>query len=285
MQENFLTYRQCLWLKISLVMGLLLVASYIVYSQGTPPSGRTVVGSLYGMLGLLAIFLLMYYGIRKRKYAQKSWSLQAWLSFHSYIGVLTLLIIVLHAGFQFHADIHTCAFVLLAIVVVSGMVGAFLYLTMPERFRQFGAELMYVGNNTIDMEFNKILQQMQSLAQDKSDAFVRRCAAEIQGSLPARSAGWRLLFRRPPTATALTSRIQEFQAYIDSIPADEHEDFQRLGVLVTQKWELERQLAAQMHVQNLLEAWLYVHLPVAMAMMVAVIAHIVAVFYYGYRVF
>ena len=84
---------------------------------------------------------------------------------------------------------------------------------------------------------------------------------------------------------ALTSRIQEFQAYLDSIPADEHEDFQRLGVLVTQKWELERQLAAQMHVQNLLEAWLYVHLPVAIAMMVAVLAHIIAVFYHGYRVF
>jgi len=285
MQQQFLAYKQYRWAKIALMITVLLLVSYIAYSQQTTPSGRTVMGFLYGVLGLLAILLLMYYGVRKRTYTKNQWSLQAWLSFHCYIGVLTLLIIPMHAGFTFHGNIHTLAFVLLAIVVVSGMLGAWLYLTIPRQFSQFGTELVYVGTHTIDTEFNQLLRQMHVLAQDKSNAFARKCLEEMQRGLPTRPVGWRLLFRRTPLATPLTTRIKEFEAVLPNIPAEEQEAFKRLGVLATQKWALERHLVSQMRLQNLLEAWLYVHFPISMAMTMAVLFHIIIVFYHGYRVF
>ncbi len=37
MQENFLTYRNGLWIKIGLVTTVLLIASYVIYSQQTTP--------------------------------------------------------------------------------------------------------------------------------------------------------------------------------------------------------------------------------------------------------
>jgi hypothetical protein len=37
---------------------------------------------------------------------------------------------------------------------------------------------------------------------------------------------------------------------------------------------------SQMRLKNALEAWLYVHLPVSIAMVVAVVVHVVAAFYY-----
>jgi len=37
-----------------------------------------------------------------------------------------------------------------------------------------------------------------------------------------------------------------------------------------------------MRLQNLLEAWLYVHLPVSIIMLVVVIMHILVELYYGY---
>jgi hypothetical protein len=43
-------------------------------------------------------------------------------------------------------------------------------------------------------------------------------------------------------------------------------------------------MVAQMRLQNLLEAWLYFHLPVSIVMLVVVIIHILVVFYYGYVV-
>lgn len=284
MQQKFLSYGQYCWAKIALILTVLLLVSYIVYSQQTTPSGRTVVGFLYGVLGLLAMLLLMYYGVRKRTYTKNQWPLQAWLSFHCYVGVLTLLIIPLHAGFRFHGNIHTLAFVLLAVVVASGMVGAWLYLTIPQQFSQYGAELAYAGTSTIDTELHQLLQQMRVLSQDKSNAFARKCLEEMQRGLPTRPVGWRLLFRRTPLATPLATRIQEFEADLHNIPEAEHAAFKRLGVLATQKWELERCLESQMRLKNLLEAWLYVHLPISLAMMVAVLFHIIIVFYHGYRV-
>ena len=285
MQQTFLSYGQYRWAKISLVSVVLLVASYIYFRQPTIPNGRTVAGFLYGVLGSLAILLLMYYGWRKRRYTRNQWSLQAWLSCHCYVGGLTLLLILMHAGFTLHGNIHTLAFVLLAVVVVSGMVSAWLYLTIPRRFSQLGAEPVYVGTRTIDTELNQLRQQMQGLCQGKSKLFADKGRAELQRGLPTRPVGWRLLFRRMPPVTPLETRIQEFEDALKDIPEREHEAFKRLGVLATQKWELEHRLVSQMRLQNLLEAWLYVHLPISWAMMLAVLFHIVIVFYHGYHVF
>jgi hypothetical protein len=164
------------------------------------------------------------------------------------------------------------------------MVGAWLYCLIPRQFSQFGAELAYVGTSTIDTEINQLLQQMQALSQDKTNAFARKGLEEMRRGLPTRPVGWRLLFHRTPLATSLATRNQEFDADLKNIPEEEQEAFKRLGVLATQKWELERSLVSQMRLQNLLEAWLYVHLPVSVALMVAVLLHIIIVFYYGYRV-
>ena len=205
MQQGVLSYSQYCWAKISLSIAGPLVVSYLVSIRYTTPSGRTIAGFLYGVLGLLATLVLMYYGVRKRTYTKNQWSLQAWLSFHCYVGVLTLLIIPLHAGFTFHGNIHTLAFVLLAIVVVSGMVGAWLYLTIPRQFGQLGVELPYVGTRTVDTELNRLLQQMRALSRDKSNAFARKCQEEMERGLPTRPVGWRLVFSRTAAATPLAT--------------------------------------------------------------------------------
>ena len=75
-------------------------------------------------------------------------------------------------------------------------------------------------------------------------------------------------------------RLQDMQADIVTLPEAEHTDFQRLAVLSTQKQELERRLTSQMRLKNLLEAWLYIHLLVSIAMLVAVAIHIIVVLYY-----
>src|SRR5262245_64891428 len=99
MTGNFLTYRNNLWLKIALVTLVFLTVSYVIYASNMPPHGGTTVGLVYGTIGMIAIALLMYYGIRKRSYYANNGSLQSWLSFHSYIGVVTLILIPMHAGF------------------------------------------------------------------------------------------------------------------------------------------------------------------------------------------
>ncbi len=284
MYENFLAYRRYVWGKLTLATTLVLVISYIIYSRRVSPNGATLVGLIYGIISFVAILLLMYYGMRKRSYTAKHWSLRAWLSFHVYIGTMTLLLVPLHAGFKFGFDIHTLAYVLLAMVVVSGIVGAALYLLLPRRFESFGEELTYpMGQNT-DEELRKIIRQMRALAVDKSQEFADACQTEIEYGMPKRHVGWGLLWRKSATAATVATQIEAFQDYLQHIPEVEHGAFHSLARLATQKRDLEHRMVAQMRLQNLLEAWLYIHLPVSLVLLVVVIIHLLVVFYYGYVV-
>ncbi len=284
MYENFLAYGRYVWGKLTLATTLVLVISYIIYSRRVSPNGATLVGLIYGIISFVAILLLMYYGMRKRSYTAKHWSLRAWLSFHVYIGTMTLLLVPLHAGFKFGFDIHTLAYVLLVMVVGSGIVGAALYLLLPRRFEPFGEELTYPMGQSTDEELRKIIRQMRALAIDKSQEFADACQTEIEYGIPKRHVGWGLVWRKSATAALVATQIEAFQDYLQHIPEVEHEAFQNLARLATQKRDLEHRMAAQMRLQNLLEAWLYIHLPVSLVMFIVVIIHILVVFYYGYVV-
>jgi len=284
MYENFLAYRRYFWGKLTLATTLVLVLSYLLYSRRVSPNGATLVGLIYGILSFIAILLLMYYGKRKRSYTAKHWSLRAWLSFHVYIGTMTLILVPLHAGFKFGFDIHTLAYVLLAIVVVSGLVGAALYLLLPRRFEPFGEELTYPLGHVTDEELRKIIRQMGALAVDKSQEFADACQAEIEHGIPKGHAGWGLLWRKSATAATVARQIEAFRDYLQHIPEAEHTAFQSVARLATQKRDLEHRMVAQMRIQNLLEAWLYIHLPISIMMLIVVIIHILVVFYYGYVV-
>ena len=86
------------------------------------------------------------------------------------------------------------------------------------------------------------------------------------------------------TASVVATQIEAFRGYLQHIPEAEHTAFQSVARLATQKRDLEHRMVAQMRLQNLLEAWLYFHLPVSIVMLVVVIVHILVVFYYGYVV-
>jgi len=73
-------------------------------------------------------------------------------------------------------------------------------------------------------------------------------------------------------------------AELGRVPAGEQEELRQLLVLSRQRRELLLRLVAQQRYRNLLGAWLYVHLPLSIALLVLVAAHLVAVsYYYAWR--
>ena len=101
MGNSFLTYRSGLWLWISAATAVGLVLHYVSYQSRTVAYGGSIEGLLYGVAGTGLIAVLMYLGIRRRSYSSSMGALQGWVSAHVYLGLLTLLLIPLHAGFRF----------------------------------------------------------------------------------------------------------------------------------------------------------------------------------------
>ena len=210
--------------------------------------------------------------------------LKGWLSFHIYIGLLTLLIVPMHAGFKFDLNVHTLSFVLMVIVVISGMFGAYLYINYPVKFTKYGYELLYAE---FDDEINKLIKQMHSISRNKSQFFVQKCDEAISYGLPKGQVGWQLVFGSVRKyIPSQSDYINNVQNYMSRIPEKERKDFQRLTVISLQKMELQNRFVSQMRIKNILDAWLYIHLPVSFAMLIALAVHIVSVIYYnGFSMF
>ena len=52
-------------------------------------------------------------------------------------------------------------------------------------------------------------------------------------------------------------------------------------VVSRQRKELLIRLVLQQRYKNILESWLYVHIPFTIALLVLAVVHVIAVFYYG----
>lgn len=277
MQGTLLTYGKGRYLWGAVIGAVALLLSYSYYARTTIPSGSTVWGLVYGWIGLLAILVLMFLGIRKRWYFSRLGTLQGWTSAHVYLGLLTLLIIPLHAGFQFGWDVHTLAYVLLVVVVLSGIVGLLIYLTVPAILTTHESGML---PDMLEAEIDQILKEMKQLAADKPGIFQHLYQEEARRCRELGFQGWRILFTRVDQGAILAQRTRDLHDQLADIPAIDQEGFSRFAGLVLRKTELEAYLAGQMRLKNGLQAWLYVHVPVSIALVAAVGIHLLVVLYY-----
>jgi hypothetical protein len=275
--DTLLTYagRRYLWLGTGASAALLV--SYYFYARATIPSGSTLGGLIYGWLGFVAILVLMSIGIRKRWYASRLGTVQGWTSAHVYLGLLTLLIIPMHAGFRFGWDVHTLAFALLIIVVLSGVVGLLIYLIVPQKLTVYESSML---PEQIETEINRVLGEMKDLVGEKSAGFQQLYEEEFRRCQEIKPQGWRLLFKGVDSVAMLSVKALELNRILPKIAETEQESFSQFCSLVLRKTELEALLAGQMRVKNALEAWLYVHVPMSFALIVAVAIHLLVVLYY-----
>src|SRR3546814_4014677 len=59
------------------------------------------------------------------------WSLKAWTSAHVYLGLSLIVIGTWHTGFQLGWNVHTLAWALMMLVILSGLYGVIAYAPLP----------------------------------------------------------------------------------------------------------------------------------------------------------
>ncbi len=301
MHESFLSHggKRYLWIALGLLVFSLV--AYIVHDPIGPPNGGTWLGYTLGTIGALLIFWLMLFGIRKRTYNNRVGTLRGWLSAHVYLGTALLLIALLHCGFQFGWNIHTLAFTLMVIVIFSGFFGVYAYLRYPNlmtRNRENATrqamleEIADVDQNAlaladgIDPKIHAIVMRsidntrlggsVWSLinARDASDLALSQATAMLEKREKQGAEATRVDTREMPTMFAMV----DFLA--GKATDKQSEALRKLIDLLSRKKALASRVARDVQFQSLMELWLYIHVPLSMALLAALSAHIVSVFFY-----
>jgi len=99
-----------------------------------------LLGLPWGVAGYALIILNLGYLLR-RGFIRWEWmgSLRAWMSFHVFTGIVGSLLVLLHSAFLARSPMGTIASVSLWIVVLTGVVGRFIYAHVPRSVK--GQEL------------------------------------------------------------------------------------------------------------------------------------------------
>lgn len=265
-----------LWRRIFVLLLIAVSVSYYRYASREFPHGGSTYGIAYGIAGTALILLLAFFGIRKRWYRSTFGTLEQWLQSHIYLGLLVLVILLFHTGMRFNDKIAVTTLVLVVIVVASGVAGAILYVTVPRMLTEVESELTV---SEISDQLNQLARSMARIASGRSAAFQRIYDELLKQTQPRGLAGWRLLLSRLGRKKAQDS--SDWARLIAIVPKDEQEELRQMLVISRQRRELLLRLIYQQRYKNVLEFWLYIHVPFTIALLVFAALHIGAVFYYG----
>jgi hypothetical protein len=266
--ESFLRHRRMRWFKIALAVSLIAILGYALADVKPRPNGGSWYGYTLGTIGALLIVWLSLLGVRKRAITAGRWSLKAWTSAHVYLGLSLIVIATLHTGFQFGWNVHTLAYALMILVIASGVYGIVVYAMLPSALsnnrREMTKREMVEALAAIDRQLD---QAAQPLGRDEADLVI--------AALEQDPFGYGVVTRL--SGQYRDDRTQAAVAAFSGAPGAAQE---RVRALLGRRMAQLQQIRRHMRLKAMLEVWLYVHVPATIALLGALTAHIVSVFYY-----
>ena len=269
--EGFLRYAGFRWAKISGGLCLLIIVSYALVDVTPRHNGGSWYGYTLGTIGAGLILWLTALGYRKRKMTSTAWSLKAWTSAHVYLGLSLIVIGTWHTGFQLGWNVHTLAWALMLLVILSGLYGVIVYATLPAALSNNRDEMTQMQMLEAIRAFDR---QLHSAAQPLTPADTAPVLAALDEDPFAGGIAARLSGRYPNCATAAALRMLSA-----SHSSDAEARAKVVGLLKHKEAALTR-LRRHLRIRAQLEIWLYVHVPLTFALIAALSAHIISVFFY-----
>lgn len=298
---------------VGLALCLISILLYAVHDPVEGKSGSTWLGYTLGTLGALLIAWLAWLGVRKRQLASGRGSMVAWVSAHVYLGLSLLVIGTLHAGFQLGWNVHSLAYLLMLVVIGSGIYGVIAYSVVPARITAGRDQVEFAA---LVEEFDELNETLLNLA-DRIDHEIHAVVARSVSRTLIGGSAWQQLSGRYPKPgehstldnlfSARTTQIKEqiltesrlatatstgamtgssatvmFMArnMVSGQAAKRGEDLQKLIQAMAKRNALRQRINQDITLRSRLQAWLFLHVPVTLALLAALLAHVLAVFLY-----
>jgi len=303
--QSFLAHAQFRWAKLALALCLLSLLAYVWHRPVDGPNGGTWLGYTLGGVGAALILFLLWLGVRKRRYRSQLGTVKGWTSAHVYLGLSLLLIVSLHCGFQFGLNIHTLAYALMVLVIASGLWGLIAYDRLPGRITRLhgGGNREAWIEEVLDLNEQAIalanalspevhsrivasaenLQLGGSLCDQLFGPRRKRGGDGLRESLETRIAQLRSSLSRGATNAPTGQNTVMFMAgQLRQTTGSEQEAarIQKLLDLLARRNELAARINQDVALHARLQLWLLLHVPLSLALLAALIAHVFSVFFY-----
>ena len=195
-----------------------------------------------------------------------------------YLGLSLLVLATLHAGLKFDLNVHTVAYALMVIVIVSGMAGVLLYANLPRALSANRGETtqreMVETIHSLDRQLAEAAQPLTGRSASAVRLSLERTV--IAGGLFARLTGF-----RPRSANRRA--LEQIRRLIARAKPDVESDpklLEPIRELLSQKELTLNKLRRHVQIRSQLEVWLKIHVPATVALLIAIFVHIYSVFFY-----
>jgi hypothetical protein len=284
------------WMNASLLVTTVATACYIPYHLRSlnGPSGGSWPGLTYGIVGS---GMMLFAGLLSARRMVPIWRLgraETWMRAHIWLGLVSVPMILFHAGFQIGGTLTAVLMLLFLLVIVSGVFGLALQQFLPR------VMMNQVQMETIYEQIPHVLDQLR----EEADQLVTSACGPITsegfsvshpaGETPRPSARPRPAVPLEGSAPLKEFYVQEVKPFLGSngragrmgtrvtatsifaqvravLPPPLHETLADLEDICEER----RQLAQQVRFHHWLHGWLFAHVPLSMALLVLSAAHAV----------
>jgi len=239
------------------------------------PSGAW--GHGFGIIGTLMMIVgVGVYMIRKRyrKFFNLGY-LKHWLEFHIFLCTVGPVLILYHTAFKF-GGIVSVSFWSMVLVVLSGVVGRFIYLQIPRTIQ--GQELSI--NELNSMKEYLALKIRKVLSEDSSTLYKLESIASTDRYKSLRLTAAVGLFIKDYFTTMQLMRIFRKKMTFLGLSKSEREE---LIQAAKNEIVIARRIAFLRTSQKLFHWWHMFHLPFAISMFVIMIVHVTVTIVFGYK--
>lgn len=249
-----------LWLGVALVLYILCLAWYVYAVRTQPFAGPfTDPLRLFGILAFVLVLSTAAYALRRRFARGLPGKVQDWLWMHTWIGISTILLALLHENFEHLTHDYcqnlscftnsywgTSALFALIFLVVSGIVGRLLDVWQAHTIAH---EASTNGVGIVSALEERILELeyiVERLCAGKSEAFKAFCMHAIEGVA---------------------------QDSVPQVGANEQSDFQRASETLLTRSRLVQSLQHQQQACTIIRTWRTIHSVLACFALVVILYH------------
>lgn len=237
------------------------------------PSG--IAGHGLGIVGTLMILIgvFSYIGRKKKKFLPRVGALKYWLEFHIFLCSVGPLLILFHTAFKF-GGIVSISFWSMVAVVLSGVIGRFIYIQIPRTIQ--GQELSLTEIR--DLKDN-LSQGLRSKYHFEEKTFNQLIATTGRTLVHTEKSLWARIRKRLEYNREIKKEVRSLLREAKLTGKDKR------GVmkLVKNEMSLNAKIARLQTMQTLFKYWHVAHLPFALIMLVIMVIHVAITLAFGYR--